>query len=90
MASHRAIGTAQPAHLAAAAVVDVVLRTLEGQGPKINTFLAAPRLITADNLDEWVEKSASTSSEIPAEGPKDSWVGDDYLDGLFVNGNKPR
>jgi ribose transport system substrate-binding protein len=88
--SYRAIGTAQPAHLAATAVVDVVLRTLEGQGPEINTFLAAPRLITSDNLDQWIDTSASTSSEIPAEGPKDSWLGDRYLDGLFVNGKTPR
>jgi ribose transport system substrate-binding protein len=86
---YRAIGTAQPAHLAARAVVDVTLRTLQGQGPKINTFLAAPRLITADNLDEWVDNTASTSSEIPAEGPKDSWLGESYLDGLFSSNKAP-
>jgi len=88
--SYRAVGSSQPAHWAALAVADVVLRTLQGQGPRINTLLPAPDLFTEKELDAWVDPSASESSDVAAEGPRDSFLGDNYLDGLFDSGSKPK
>lgn len=85
----QASGFGQPAKWTATAVVSIVLRTLQGQGPKLNTFAPPVPLITADNLDEWVDPSAGVASEVAADGPRDAFLSEAYLDGLFEQGNDP-
>lgn len=85
----QAMGFGQPAKWTAAAVVSVALRTLQGQGPKINSFAPPVPLITNDNLDEWVDPAAGDRSEVAADGPRDAFLSEEYLNGLFTNGKAP-
>ena len=49
-----------------------------------------PALFTDKTLDEWFNQSQGESSESAAEGPRDDFLGDDYLNGLFVHGGTPK
>jgi ribose transport system substrate-binding protein len=87
--TYHGIGTGQPGKWAADAVVSTALRTLAGQGPKVNTLQPPVPLISDANLDEWANPSASQDSEQTADGPRDAFLSEQYLDGLFNHGSPP-
>lgn len=66
------------------ALWDVALRTMKGQGPKINQIALQTQFITADNVDEYLVPGATTTSteETQTVG---SLLPSDYLDGYFTN-----
>jgi ribose transport system substrate-binding protein len=86
----QAMGFGQPAKWTASAIVSIALRTLQGQGPKVNTVAPPVPLITGDNLDQWVDPKAGESSEAAADGPRDAFLSEDYLNGLFNDGKDPQ
>jgi hypothetical protein len=61
----------------------VALRTLAGKGPKINTFLPPAPLITDANLSQWSDPGWKFDDLSLAPGPRDSFLSERYLDGLF-------
>lgn len=68
------------------ASVSITLRTLTGQGPKVNNMLSPPADVSRDNLSEWAEPSWNINTQGQPQGPKGSFFPDSYIDGFF---NKP-
>ncbi|WP_157813852.1 MULTISPECIES: substrate-binding domain-containing protein [unclassified Microbacterium] len=66
------------------ALWDVALRTMRGEGPKINQIALQTQFITADNVDEYLVPGATTTSteETKTVG---SLLPADYLDGYFTH-----
>jgi ribose transport system substrate-binding protein len=81
--TYHGVGTGQGAPSLAAAIVSVALRTLAGKGPKINTFLPPAPLITDANLGQWSDPGWKFDDLSLAPGPRDSFLSERYLDGLF-------
>lgn len=71
------------------ATVSVLLRTLLGQGPKVNNMLAPPKLITRENLSEWVEPNWNINTQGQPPGPEGAFFPDSYIDGFFNNPSIP-
>lgn len=69
------------------ALWDVAMRTMAGEGPKINQIALETQFITADNLDEYLIPGATTTSaeEVASVG---SLLPTDYLNGFFNNPGK--
>ncbi|UOR01907.1 substrate-binding domain-containing protein [Leucobacter allii] len=66
------------------ALWDVALRTMGGEGPKINQIALETQFITADNIDEYLVPGETTTSaaETATVG---SLLPAEYLDGFFAN-----
>ena len=79
-----------PAQLGAAAA-NVALRMLEGQGAKLTFITQSLPTINEKNLDQWAtDKSATFTSVSQPEGPPNSFLNDEYINPMFVNGAPPR
>ncbi|WP_164512759.1 substrate-binding domain-containing protein [Leucobacter chromiireducens] len=66
------------------ALWDVALRTMQGQGPKLNQIALETQFVTAENIDEYLIPGATTTSaeETASVG---SLLPPEYLDGYFTN-----
>jgi ribose transport system substrate-binding protein len=73
----------------AAATVSVATRLLEGQGPKLNDLIPPVPLITAQNLDQWARPGLPMTDFSTADGPRNSFYPESYLDGFFNSGHTP-
>ena len=79
-----------PAALGAGAA-NVALRILEGQGPKLTFITQGLPILNEKNLDEWAtDKSATFTSVGGPEGPPNTFLNDEYLNAMFVNGAPPK
>ena len=70
--------------------VNVALRTLQGQGPKLNNLINYGPPITPANLDQWAEESWTLQSPGTSEGPELEFMDDQYLNTLFNSGKAPK
>lgn len=68
------------------AAVSITLRTLTGQGPKVNNMLAPTVDVNRGNLSEWAKPDWSINTQGQPSGPEGAFFPDSYIDGFF---NKP-
>jgi ribose transport system substrate-binding protein len=87
--SYQATSTATPDPQIGAAAGSVALRMLEGQGPKVNTILAKPYVITSSNVSTVYKPSFAQNSLLDAYGPDGTFMPDSYLNGFFNHGATP-
>lgn len=72
------------------AAADVAIRMLDGQGVKLTYLTQALTTITEENRDEWTpDPNAKFTSNLLPEGPPNSFLTDEYLNPMFVNGAPP-
>jgi ribose transport system substrate-binding protein len=88
--TYSGVGTGLPPNALGAAVADVSLRTLEGQGPKVNTITQDVTLITKSNLDQWAEPSWNLRTVGTSLGPSGPYMSDSFLNPLFNHGSTPK
>jgi ribose transport system substrate-binding protein len=88
--TYTGVGTGLGPNGIADAVADVALRTLEGQGPKLNTITAQLPLITDKNLDSWSQPSWNLRTVGTASGPNVPFMSDSYLDPMFNHPAVPK
>lgn len=62
---------------------DVMMRTLEGQGPKIVTMTHPPVQYEFDDLDEMVPPGATNSSNEEMDPPEGTWWTPEQVDAFF-------
>ena len=87
---YRGAGYGAPPAPTARTAVNVALRILEGQGPKLNNFVTFAAPITPANLDEWAEPDWTLASSGSSNGPDPDMMSDDYLNTLFNRGAAPK
>jgi ribose transport system substrate-binding protein len=87
--SYHTVAVPQSARNNAAAAVSIGLRTLLGQGPKVNSFVGPVTLITEKNLGQWAEPGWTLNTGGMAPGPNGAYLPDSYLDELFEHGKPP-
>jgi ribose transport system substrate-binding protein len=85
---YKTVGTANPPGADMDAGFRIGIATLEGQGPKVNTFVAKPPLITTKTLNNWWKPSYKETSTGVGEPPKNHWLPTTELH-LILNHPKP-
>jgi ribose transport system substrate-binding protein len=88
--TYSGVGTGLPPIELGDAVADVALRTLEGQGPKLNTITQRVTVITNHNLDQWTQPSWNLRTVGTALGPPGPFMSDAYLNPMFTHGSTPK
>jgi ribose transport system substrate-binding protein len=68
---------------------NVMMRTLEGQGPKLTTMMRPPATIAFDELDETVPPDATSASGEEMDPPKGEWWTPEQTDAFFQNPSDP-
>jgi ribose transport system substrate-binding protein len=68
---------------------DIMMRTLEGQGPKLQSVLADPVKLTFDDVKKAMGEDCSESSTGWFTVGIDRWGGKDYLDKYFLHPADP-
>ena len=63
----------------------VAVKILQGQGVKVTDIPAAIPVITADNLDQWVQADWTPDSPGMTDQTVGTYLGDDILAPLFDN-----
>jgi ribose transport system substrate-binding protein len=79
-------GSSNPPGADMNAAFAIGIRTLLGQGPKVNTIVAPALSINKSNLDQWWEPSYTESSTGVGEPPTGTYLPPDVLSQFF---NKP-
>lgn len=69
------------------ALWEVAMRTMKGEGPKINQIALETQFITDDNIEKYVVPGATTTSAEETE-TVGSLLPSDYLDGYFTKPGK--
>jgi ribose transport system substrate-binding protein len=88
--TYTGVGTGLPPVGLGDSVADIALRTLEGQGPKLNTITQRVTVITSKNLDAWTQPSWNLQTVGTALGPSGPFMSDAFLDPLFNHGSTPK
>jgi ribose transport system substrate-binding protein len=88
--TYTGVGTGLPPVGLGDSVADIALRTLEGQGPKLNTITQRVTVITSQNLDSWTQPSWDLQTVGTALGPSGPFMSDGFLDPLFNHGSTPK
>ncbi len=68
---------------------DIMMRTLQGQGPKIQSIMVEPVTISFDELKGVMGKDCSQNTADWLPVGKDRWGGQAYLDGFFLRPADP-
>jgi ribose transport system substrate-binding protein len=76
---------ALPSASGADAAMRVALKILQGQGVKVSDIPAAIPVVTADNLNDWVDPSWTPDSPGMTDRTVGTYLGDDILAPLFDN-----
>ena len=87
---YQGVGYGTPPAPTARTVVNVALRVLEGQGPKLNNIVTLAPPITPANLDQWAEPGWTLATVGSANGPDKVIMSDAYLNPMFKNGAAPK
>ena len=66
-----------------------VMRTLEGQGPKLQSILTKPFSITHADLTKVLDENCSVDSDAWYTVGVEKWAGKDYLDQFFLRPADP-
>ncbi|MCB1398082.1 MAG: substrate-binding domain-containing protein [Rhodobacteraceae bacterium] len=69
--------------------VDVLMRVMQGQGPKIQSILSAPKVLSYDDMAKLVPEDCDESNGNWLNMGKDGWAPDSYLDQFFDNPADP-
>jgi ribose transport system substrate-binding protein len=77
-------GTGMGPNALADAAVRVTEKMLAGDGIKVSDIVVQQAVITNDNLSQWVDASATTTTPGSAEGPAENFAPDSYLAPLFT------
>lgn len=87
---YRGTGYGSPPAPSARTAVNVALRILDGQGPKLNNLITVVPPITQQNLDQWSEPDWTLSTQGVADGPDRDLMSDEYLNAMFSRGAPPK
>jgi len=68
---------------------DLTIRTLEGQGPKIQSVLAQPVVVTHDEIMKLLPENCDESAQNWLEVGKSRWGSEDYLKDFFYRPADP-
>ncbi len=68
---------------------NIMMRTMEGQGPKIQSILVDPKRLTYDELANALPANCSESSDKWFNFSQEHWGGKEYLDHFFVHPADP-
>jgi ribose transport system substrate-binding protein len=68
---------------------NIMMRTLQGQGPKIQSILVPPRKITYADVETLLDEDCDTNSTGWYNPGIDIWGGADYLDNFFLRPADP-
>lgn len=68
---------------------NVMMRTLQGQGPKVQSILTKPQMMTFDQLAAIVNEDCSEDSDSWYNVGIETWAGKDYLDQFFLRPADP-
>jgi ribose transport system substrate-binding protein len=81
--TYHGIGAGLGAKPLSLAVAGVVQRMLDGRGPKLTDITDTLPIITDGNLDEWAEPGWNLRTPGQAEGPKNEFMTEEYLEPFF-------
>lgn len=68
---------------------NVMMRTMEGQGPKMQSVLVAPVIYTSDEIQKKVDANCDRNSTAWLEPGIETWGGKDYVDNFFYRPADP-
>ena len=85
---YNTVGSANPPAADMDAGFRIGIATLMGQGPKVNTFVAKPPLITKATLKQWWKPSFKETSTGVGEPPKNHWLPNSALRSMFARPKK--
>ena len=68
---------------------NIMLRTLEGQGPKVQSILTKPQILTFDQLSKVMDENCSEDSGGWYNVGIENWAGKAYLDQFFLRPADP-
>lgn len=68
---------------------NIMMRTLEGQGPKVQSILTKPQTLTLDGLKRVLNEDCNEDSDGWYNVSAESWAGKTYLDQFFLRPADP-
>lgn len=68
---------------------NIMMRTLQGQGPKVQSILTKPQLLTFEQLSKVLDENCNEDSDGWYNVGIESWAGKDYLDQFFLHPADP-
>jgi len=68
---------------------NVMMRTLQGQGPKIQTIFTEPTVLEYADVEKILDENCSTESTDWYEVPIEQWASKEFLDNYFLNPADP-
>ena len=68
---------------------NIMMRTLEGQGPKVQSILAEPITVTKDDVTKMLAESCNEESDKWQNVGIDRWASSAYLDNFFLRPADP-
>lgn len=68
---------------------NVMMRTLEGQGPKVQSILTRPQVLNADQLSKVLNEDCNEDSDGWYDVGAEAWAGKAYLDQFFLKPADP-
>jgi ribose transport system substrate-binding protein len=68
---------------------NIMMRTLQGQGPKVQSILAKPQSMTFEQLSEVLDEDCNEESDQWYNVGIENWAGKDYLDQFFLRPADP-
>lgn len=68
---------------------NIMMRTLQGQGPKVQSILTSPFMMTREQMLEAVPEDCSEDSDAWYHPGIEAWAGKDFLDQFFLRPADP-
>lgn len=68
---------------------NIMMRTLQGQGPKIQSILTKPHTMDFEQLKAFLDEDCNVDSDGWYNVPIEQWAGKEYLDNFFVRPADP-
>ena len=68
---------------------NIMMRTLQGQGPKVESILTKPQILTFDDLKKVVNEDCNEEADGWYNVGAESWAGKAYLDQFFLRPADP-
>ena len=72
-----------------ALIWDIMMRTLQGQGPKVQSVLVEPVVVTYEDVEALLPEDCDENAQNWLNVGKDKWGSSAYLDDFFVNPADP-
>jgi ribose transport system substrate-binding protein len=82
--AYHAASAGLPPTAAARAIYEVAVRTLRGQGPRLNHLIGEVPLVTDANLAQWAQPGWGLQTVGTAPGLPQSFLPSSYLDAFFT------